>query len=61
MNLMLFNFWKVIMLIPTIHTHKNVDFSKIAFAFSVTPCKKSVCGRPHPDVMFQIIKYTLFL
>lgn len=33
------------------------DFSEIAFAFSIASCDKSECGRPHPAVMFQIIKY----
>ena len=34
-----------------------IDFSEIAFAFSIASCDKSECARLHPAVMFQIIKY----
>ena len=45
-KLMLFKFLKVFILIPTVYIHKKIDFLEVTFAFSVTPCVKSVCSKP---------------
>ena len=45
--------WKVIILILTVYIHEKIDFSEIDIDFSVTPCEKNWCGRPHPDRIFK--------
>ena len=40
---------KVIILIPFAYIHE-IYFPEFTFAFSVKPCEKSGCGKPHPDI-----------
>ena len=41
-NLILFKFYKVIVLIPSVYIHTKKDNLEITFAFSVTPCNVAV-------------------
>ena len=65
---MLFKFYNIIILIPTVYIHKKTDFLEIIFAFSLTPCETPCrCDRPDPDMLFLIfltcvsIKYNIRL